>query len=287
MVWIYDSPFTKDEREAFLGLKKELKRDAIAKSTVKLLSLMSYLRNSQIRTVEDVQASAFYDSAKTRPIFTKKTAKDVLQKLKQKGGRVHGNYPFFDSLLKDGIGYVTPNFIQQPIISVHETLLKNPTENVKNWLPILKILSNALHSGTSIAANNLSAVGEGIGGPIGAAAIAPFVALASIPSLGLATAEGDLGQLVASGLAIVPVIGDPAANALKQTEGIIKTAVDSNSNLPEYIPYVGYYVNKTRGEKIEDAQRLLQRPAGGKRFSTQRNRYSKWQKTRRNKSAKV
>ena len=287
MVWIYDSPFTRDERDAYLGLRRELKRDAIARKTIKLLSLMSYLRHHSARTVPDIQASAFYDAAKTRPIFTKQTAKDVLHQLKQKGGRVHGNYPALNALLQNSLSYVTPDFIEDPIVSVHETLLKNPTDNVKNWLPILKILSNALHSGTSIAANNLSAVGEGIGGPIGAAAVAPFIALATVPSLGLAVAEGDLGQLVASGLGIVPVVGDPAANALKQTEGIIKTAVDSNSSLPSYVPLLGSYVDAKRAEKVEDAQRLLQKPGGGKRFSTQRHRYSKWQKTRRNKSAKV
>jgi hypothetical protein len=286
MVWVYDSPFTKDERDAYTALKKELRKDNVSKKTIKLMSLMSFLRKQKFRSAEEIQESAFYDKERTIPVFDKKTAKQVLQRLKQRGGRVEGNFPFTKQVIEDALGYMTPDFIETPIVNLHTTFMKNPTENIKNMAPILKLAANTLHSGTSIAANNISAVGEGVGGPIGSTVVAPLVALASLPSTGLAFAEGDLGQLAATGLALVPVVGDPAANALKQGESIMKTAIDSNSDLPLSVPYVGDYIAKKRGEKVQDAQKLLSQKAG-KRFSTQRHKYTKWQKTRRNKSARV
>lgn len=286
MVWVYDSPFTKEERDAYAGLKKELKKDYVAKGTVKVLSLLKFLRHHKFQSAEDLQQSAFLDKEKTKPIFDEQTAKKVFQRLKQKGGNPRGNFPFADRVIKDVLGYVTPDFIENPVANLHTTFLKNPTENIKNWIPVLKLASNVVHSGTSIAANNVAAVGEGIGGPIGATIAAPIIGLMSAPSGMLATSEGDLGQLAATMLAVVPVAGDPAANALKQTESMLRSAVDSGSDLPLMIPYVGPYIQEKRNEKMQEAQKLASQQAG-KRFSTQRHKYTKWRKTRRNKSAKV
>jgi hypothetical protein len=285
MEWVYDSPFTKEEREAYVGLKKELKKDYVAKNTVKLLSLMLFLKTHRFQSAEELQNSVFLDKEKTKPMFDLKTAKKVFQRLKQKGGNPRGNFPFTDRLIKDILGYITPDFIENPVVNLHQTFLKNPTENIKNWAPILKLASNVVHSGTSIAANNTTAIGEGIAGPIGATVAAPIIALMSVPSGALAFSEADLGQLAATMLAVVPVAGDPAANALKQTESMLKTAVDSGSDLPLLVPYVGSYIQDKRNQKLQDAQRLVS--TGGKRFSTQRHKYNKWQRTRRNKSAKV
>jgi hypothetical protein len=94
MVWVYDSPFTKDERDAYTALKKELRKDNVSKKTIKLMSLMSFLRKQKFRSAEEIQESAFYDKERTIPVFDKKTAKQVLQRLKQRGGRVEGNFPF-------------------------------------------------------------------------------------------------------------------------------------------------------------------------------------------------
>jgi hypothetical protein len=297
MEWVYDSPFTKEEQDAYLGLKKELKKDYIAKNTVKILSLILFLRKQKFRSAEEIQQSAFFDKEKTKPIFDTKTAKRVFQKLKQKGGNAGKNFEFTDQFIKDFLAYIIPEFIQNPVVNIHETLLKNPTENIKNWVPILKLASNVLHSGTSIAANNVSAVGEGIGGPIGATVVAPLIALVSVPSTMLASAEGNLGQLAATLLATIPVAGDPAANALKQMESMIQAAIDSGSDLVLIIPYVGPYIQRKREEKrYSGYDRISRATSGGrrqtvqhrvKRFSTQRHKYTKWQKTRRNKSAKV
>ena len=287
MEWIYDSPLTKEEREAYLGLKKELKKDYVAKHTVKILSLMGFLRKHKFQSSDQLQNSVFFDKEKTKPLFDAKSSKKIFQRLKQKGGNPRGNFPFTDKAIKDLLGYITPDVIENPVVNLHQTFLKNPSENIKNWAPVLKLASNIVHSGTSIAANNVAAVGEGIGGPIGATIAAPIIALMSAPSGMLATAEGDLGQLVATMLAIIPVAGDPAANALKQTESMLKTATDSGSDLPLMVPYVGSYIQEKRNEKLQDAQRLVMTPTAGKRFSTQRHKYTKWQRTRRNKSAKV
>jgi hypothetical protein len=287
MVWIYDSPFNSDEQKAYIGLRKELRKDHIAKRTIKLLSLVAFLRKSGFKTIEEIQKSAYYDQDRTRPIFDKESAKQVLKKLKQRGGRTETNFPFFDTVIKDGLNYVVPDSIKDTIVSTHETYIKNPIDNIKNWAPVLKIITNALHSGTSAATNAIDSVGD-LAGPAGSAMATPFIALASLPSLATAFAEADIGQMAVNALTIVPIIGDPASNAIKQGESIIKTAVDSESDLPTFIPYVGDYIVKKRSEKIEDAQKLASTaPTAGKRFLTQRNRYNKWKRTRRNKSAKI
>ena len=287
MEWIYDSPFNEDERKAYLALRKELRKDEIAKRTIKLMSLTAFLRRGKFKTPEQIEKSVFYDKEKTKPIFNRQTAKDALKKMKQRGGRVEGNFPFFDRALKDGLNYIVPTSIKDTIVSTHETYIKNPVQNVQNWLPILKVLKNALHSGTSAATNAIDSVGD-LAGPMGAAVSTPFIALASLPSLATAFADADIGQMAVNALTIVPIIGDPASNALKQGESIIKTAVESESDLPTFVPYVGEYIEEKRNEKIQDAQKIVAAPpVAGKRFSTQRNKYTKWKRTRRNKSARI
>lgn len=286
MEWIYDSPFSEDERKAYLALRKELKKDEIAKRTIKLMSLTAFLRHGKFKTAEQIEKSVFYDKEKTRPIFNRQTAKDALKKLKQRGGRLEGNFPFFDRVLKDGLNYIVPTSIKDTIVSTHETYIKNPVQNIQNWLPIIKVLKNALHSGTSAAANTIDSVGD-LAGPFGAAMSTPFIALASIPSLATAFADADIGQMAVNALTIVPFVGDPLSNAIKQGESVIKTAVDSGSDLPTFVPYVGDYIEDKRNEKLEDAQKLLATATAGKRFSTQRNKYTKWKRTRRNKSARI
>lgn len=283
MAWVYDSPFTKEEQTAYIGLKKELKKDYVARGTVKVLSLLTFLRTHKFQSAEELQKSAFLDKEKTKPIFDTPTARKVFQRLKQRGGK----FPFTDRVIKDILGSITPDIIQNPVVNLHTTLLKNPTENIKNWLPVLKLASNMVHSGTSIAANNVAAVGEGIAGPVGATIAAPIIGFMSIPSGMLATAEGDLGQFVATMLPMIPIAGDPAQNALNQTEKILESAVDSGSDLPLMVPYVGPYIQQKRDEKLQNAQRLVSQQQAGKRFSTQKHKYTKWRKTRRNKSAKV
>lgn len=287
MVWIYDSPFNEDERKAYIGLRKELRKEEIAKRTIKLLSLMAFLRHGRFKTPEQIEKSVFYDKEKTRPIFTKETAKEALKKLKQRGGRVQGNFPFLDRVLKDGLNFIVPSFIKDTIVNTHETYIKNPVQNMQNWFPILKVLKNALHSGTSAATNTIESVGEGLGGPIGAAVATPFVALVSIPSLATAFADADLGQMAVNALTIIPIVGDPVSNAIKQGESIIQTAIDADTDLPTIVPVVGEYIENKKNENLEDARKLASTPIAGKRFSTQRNKYTKWKRTRRHKSAKI
>jgi hypothetical protein len=250
------------------------------------MSLTAFLRKNKFKTTEEIEKSAYYDKEKTRPIFDTKTAKEALKKLKQRGGRVEGNFPFFDRVLKDGLNYIVPDSIKNTIVSTHETYIKNPVQNIQNWLPILKVLKNALHSGTSATANAVDSIGD-LAGPFGAALTTPFIAIASIPSLATAFADADLGQMAVNALTIAPFVGDPLSNAIKQGESVIKTAVESGSDLPVFIPYVGDYIQDKRMEKIQDAKQLLAQPTAGKRFSTQRNKYNKWKRTRRNKSARV
>jgi len=102
MVWIYESPFTKREEAAYAVLKKRFKKYDLAKETVKLLSLTSFLRSRKFKTASEIQTSAFFDKAKTKPIFNEKTSKLVLKGLKKKGG-AESKYPFIDFTVKNNI----------------------------------------------------------------------------------------------------------------------------------------------------------------------------------------
>lgn len=272
MVWIYENPLNKQEEEAYTVLKKRFKKIDLAKHTIKLLSLTAYLRSKKFKDPKEIQESAFFDKEKTRPVFNEKTSKIIFKKLKKHGGA--SRYPFTDYLVRNGIqkiGSYLPEFVQYPVQNIY-SLLTSPTLTLKENAPLVELALNALHGGTEIGVTTASDAAEAVGGPIGAAIATPFVALAGALASGTAILEDDMGQATAHMLNVVPLFGSALGKGVTQMEHQV-LSLQKHPDVANYVPIVSGYVN--------------QPPTAGKRFSTQRHKYSKWQKTRRNKSAKV
>lgn len=361
MVWVYDSPFTTREQKVYSVLKKELEAKDVAKLTVKIMSLYAFLKSKQFSTPKEIRQSAFMDTSKKILVFTEEQAKDVLKALKKKGGST--KYPFTNHLAKQSIGYVAsffPDSVTGAVRSVYD-LATSPVRIVKENVPFGDLLIGMLHGATETGVTTAADVAEGVGGPVGAAAVAIPAAiaagLASMVSLG----EQDFGQAVAHVSNAVPVMGSAIGKGLTQMEHQIENLKKDprGREVAAYVPFVSEYVTgqptknlsevtnilsldnlqaqakarataelqkrglPTSAAELQEQARLrgmaeLQKrglptstvdlqsrglselskrlptlpataapAAGGKRFSTQRRKYSKWQKTRRNKSGKV
>ncbi len=276
MVWVYDTPFTKREEAAYLVLKKRFKNYDLAKETVKLLSLTSFLKSQQFKTVKEVQHSAFYDKAKTRPVFTEKTAKQILKGLKKRGGG-ESKYPFIDFTVKSGVAKLVsylPDFIQYPLQNIY-SLLTNPVLTIKENVPLADLALDVVHGATETGVTTAADAAEAVGGPIGAAVVTPIIALAGAAASTVAILEQDTGQAVAHMVNVVPLFGSALGKGLTQTEHMVKS-LEKHPTIASAVPLVNTFMESQSAQAN-----------GGKRFSTQRHKYTKWQKTRRNKSAKV
>lgn len=275
MVWVYDTPFTKKEQAAYTVLRKRFKNFDLAKETVKLISLTSFLRKQHFTTVDDVIKSAFYDKSKTKPIFNEKTAKQVLKGLKKKGGS-ESKYPFVDFTVKNNISTVVsylPDFLEYPIRNIYN-LLTTPVLTLKENLPLADLALDAIHGVTETGVTTAADAAEAVGGPIGAAVATPFVAAAGAAASAVAMLEQDTGQAVAHMVNVVPLFGSALGKGLTQAEHMVKT-LEQHPDVASFVPLVNDYITSKTPV------------TAGKRFSTQRHKYGKWQRTRRNKSAKI
>ena len=64
MVWVYDSPLTANERKVYDVLKRKLKEQDIAKTTIKILSLYAFLKSQKFSSPKELRESAFLDKEK-------------------------------------------------------------------------------------------------------------------------------------------------------------------------------------------------------------------------------
>jgi hypothetical protein len=125
MVWVYDSPLNASEQRVYKVLKRKLKEEDIAKTTVKILSLYSFLKSHKFSSPKQLQEAAFLDKGKSIPVFTDEQAKSVLKSLKKKGGA--SKYPFTDHVTKKGLDYATtlvPEGVKGTVQSVYDLALQ-------------------------------------------------------------------------------------------------------------------------------------------------------------------
>jgi hypothetical protein len=101
--------------------------------------------------------------------------------------------------------------------------------------------------------------------------------MAGAAASAVAMLEQDTGQAVAHMVNVIPLFGSALGKGLTQTEHVVKT-LEKHPNVASYVPFINDYV----ASKTPPVT-----PTAGKRFSTQRHKYNKWQKTRRTKSAKA
>ena len=241
MVWIYNSPFTSREQKVYDVLKRKLKEQDIAKTTVKIMSLYAFLKSSKFSSSKELRESAFLDSSKKVPIFTEEQAKDVLKSLKKKGGA--SNYPFTNHVAKKGLDMATtlvPEGVKGTVQSVYN-LATSPVRIVKENVPFGDLAIGALHGATETGVTVAGDVAEGVGGPIGAAMIAPLTAIAAGMASLVSLGEQDLGQAVAHVANAIPVMGSALGKGLTQMEHQVEN-LKKHPEVAEFMPVVGEYV---------------------------------------------
>jgi hypothetical protein len=272
MVWIYDDPpYTQKEMLAYKHIKRKLRNKKFASELIKLISLYIFLKRSKFSTVKEIVNSAFYDKEKTRPIFNEKHARLLLKALKQKGGSSH--YPFLDTAAKGVLRDYTPSIISSPVGEVNN-LVTGTVNNLKNNIPFADLALEAVHGSAQVGVTTANDLGEAVGGPIGAAVVAPFTAVASGLASLLSVGEGDLGGAIAHLATGVPILGIILSKGIEQSEKMAKV-LKNHPQIAEAIPYMTEFHHKEQETSI---------PEGGKRFSTMRTKTYKW-KTLRRKSA--
>lgn len=275
MYWIYESPlYKKDELEVRRFIEQKTKNKTTAEKATKVLSLRKFLYSHKFESAEDLQNSVFYDTEKTRPVFDKKTAKEVYARLKQKGGKEH---QLTDQAVRSTISYLQ-TYLPEPLQNLTNNIYSYAT--VLKWLkkspfvgPFLDVGLSAFHSATSTAIVTTDVVASDVAGPLGSAAVAIPVLLASATQTAAHIGEDNLGAAVHSLLLGVPFVGIPSQRALSEAEKLIDNASERKVELLN-TPIIGSFA-----KYIPDKR-------AGKRFSTRRHKIYKWKRTRRTKSAK-
>lgn len=296
MVWVYgDPPFTKRELKAYASLRRKLKDKEFVDRLIKIISLYNYLRKKNPSTVKEIEESAFFDKAKTKPIFNDNAAKRVLRSLHQKGGE--SKYPYTDKFVKEVLYNYTPDIVGSPVRSVYGVVTET-ADALKENVPFADLAISSLHGATEIGVTAAGDIAEGIGGPVGAAVVAPFAGIAAALASGVSTVEGDLGQSVAHLANAVPIIGSLLGKILTRGEGIA-SKLDKDyekimGHFEDVKDVVSSGIDAVSGEGIpSDIQNRIPQslrnrfsaPAAGKRFSTMRNTHTKWKTTRRRRFA--
>uniref|UniRef100_A0A6C0EU42 Uncharacterized protein n=1 Tax=viral metagenome TaxID=1070528 RepID=A0A6C0EU42_9ZZZZ len=268
MVWIYDDPpFTKREEHAYRSLRRKLKDKKFVDKLIKLISLYLYLKRMKPTTVKEIEESAYFDKDKKKPIFDEKNARRMLDSLKQKGGE--SKYPFTDVAIKGILRDYTPSVIGEPVSTVFGAVT-GTVDTLKENIPFADLALEALHGSTELGVTTANDLGEIMAGPVGAAAVAPFTAIAAGLASSLSAIEGDIGGSVAHLANWVPGLGIILNKAMVQTERMAKV-LKNHETVATFIPYMSEY-HRT----------LL--PTAGKRLSTTKRKHNKWLKTQRKKS---
>jgi hypothetical protein len=264
MVWIYDSPpFTKRELRAYRSIRRKLKDKAFVDKIIKVISLYLYLKRNKFASTDQIIRSAYYDKSKTKPIFNEKTANSVLRAMTQRGG--DSQYPYTDTLVKGLLRDYTPEFVSNPVGAVNE-LVTGTVDTLKNNIPFSDLALEAIHSGSSIGVTSANDIGQAIGGPIGAVAVAPFTAIVTGVTSALSIGEGDLGGAVAHVANWIPIIGIIFSKVITQGEHLANV-LKNHPSLSSLVPYMTEF-----------------HQSAGKRLSTMKHRSNKWLKTQRKKS---
>jgi len=265
MVWVYDDPpYTKREKTAHRELRKRLKDKKFVDRLIKLISLYVYLKRINPSTAKQIEESAYFDKAKTKPIFDEKTALKMLRALKHKGGE--SKYPYTDVALKGLLRDLIPDIIGRPVRTVFGAVT-GTVDTLKNNIPFVDLALEAIHGSTELGVTTANDIGEGVGGPIGAAVVAPFTAIAAGLASTLSAIEGDIGGSVAHLANWVPILGIILNKAMVQTERMAKVLKD-HEYVASVIPYMSEYHDTLKIPSV----------TAGKRLSTIKHKEHKWRK---------
>jgi len=213
----------------------------------------------------------FFDSEKSKPVFTDAIAKHVFRALQTKGG---AEYPILNSYIEKGIstlGSYLPSIIANPISGVMNGAT-NTFVGVKNFIPFGDLLLETMKTGAAVSTSTIEAVAGAFGG-------APGELIAAVLSLMIASAaasvhilERDFGGAIEQIFRALPVVGPTLQTILQKSETF---AGKINGQYDKIMETVG----SVRGNIEGKLAQLRETPVGGKRLSTKKNTYYKWRKT--------
>lgn len=328
-----------------MKLNRKLKDRELSEKIIKLWSLFMFLRKTRFNSWKEVQESAYFDDAKTQPVFDDKTAKAVYRLLQKKGG---SQYPFVNRAIEDTLqklGNVLPEIISEPIAFVYNGASGIFT-TARDAIPFADLVLEMGKSGASVANVTIENIAGAFGGAPGEILAFMLTFMIASAAASVHFLERDFGGAIEQMFRALPVVGTTLQTMLQKGEALgsklegdydkIKAQLDSVketyntvkanlqntdftnleslkatgmslANRPELAqykeqalanPYAQQAVARATDlkQKATNVQGKLQTArqafnalpnVGGKRFSTQRNTYKQWKKTRRLKSAKL
>ena len=281
MVWIASRPQFDTEDKKLLKFLTTRVGEESAKKTVLLFSLYKYLKSNHIHSPQELETSAYYDEAKTRPVFTAKVARSISSAMKQSGG-AGDEAIVLDRAIRGVIRYIQ-SWLPSPITDTANTVYSYATilkelERMPEVGPFVDIAKEAFVQGTKTAVVTADTLAADAAGPVGAAAVAVPAGIAAFGVVVTHILDDELGEALLASFLIVPFIGPilyKAAGSLgkfgrkafEHKETVVET---TRSLLGDGIAdNVDYLIPKMDAEK-----------KGAKRFSTRRRRMVKWRRTR-------
>ena len=232
MVWVYeDSKLSLNERKLYDFLRKK-RSDKLAEKTVKFLKLMKYLNAQKFSNWKEVQDSAFYDSKKSKPVFSEKISKHVFRKLTNlRGGGPDDPQPLEDDpsaqssdpdadkfvrgLIED-IQYYDPTPISSVTNSVYGTVT-GTVKSFKETVPFFEYILHSIQKLIRIGNVTLMTGSEVVFGAVGAAGAELVEIFTGLFGIMTALAEDDMGKAVDLALNSTPL--GPTYMAWKQKGG--------------------------------------------------------------------
>lgn len=300
MVWIAESPkYDADDRRLFKYL--EIRMGIFdAKRVVKMFNLYKYLKTKRFKSPDDVETCAYYDSKKTKPIFTRKTAKSIFTLMTKQSGGAGDEAIVLDRAIRGMVGYIQ-EYLPSPITIVAGnvysliTFLKR-LEEAPGFGPFVDIGKEAVVQATKtliVGANDLA---TDVGGPAGAVAVALPAAIATTFVVVTHLLEDELGEALLVSFLAVPFVGPTLYKAAGSLGKIGRKVFEHKNTI---VGTTRTFLGDSVGDKVEyliprmDAREQPEEvpapaptpiPAGittgAKRFSTRRQKKHKWIRTK-------
>lgn len=280
MDWVYERPVRYSSVLTYL--EKRLKHKQRAERIVRIFSLYTFLKSRPFKTPREIQRSVFYDLKKTKPVFSQSQAERIFRLLKQKGGtsdealmidkgvRVLINY------IRDFLPAIVLNVsdLSYPYVTLFRTLQENP-----EFGPFLELAKEiAVQTGTT-GIVTADTVASDVAGPVGSLAVALPSAIAGVMVVITHISEDELGEALLASFLILPFVG-PILYKAATSVGKVAHKVATRRN--DIIQTSRMFF----GDEIGNMADMYIPSLGGKRFSTQKRKDTKWlRKTQRRKFA--
>ena len=290
MVWIAAKPpLDVDDKKLLKFLRVRVGAES-AKKTVLLFSLYKYLESNSIRTPKEIEESAYYDEAKTRPVFSPKIARSISSVMKHSGGAVGGagdDAIVLDRIIRGMIGYIQ-SWLPSPISGTMNnaysfiTILKR-FEQMPGVGEFVDIGKEAVVQGTTTAVVGANDIAADVGGPAGAAVVAIPSAIATFGVVITHILDDELGEAMLVSFLAIPFIGPTLYKAAGSLGKFGRKMFEHKSTI---VGTTRTFLGDGIADKVDyfipkmEAEASPVPVTGGKRFSTRRRKISKWKRTR-------